>query len=209
MVANNNIIKHYEKLVEEDIYAQPPDPGHADMAREAIDWAYQIMGTPPERVVDLGCGQGFCRTIFEAKGTMWWGVTLGPDYSSFPEGANVIKADITLGLDKVKEGAHDLLFARHVLEHSPCAILTLMEWHRIASEWMLLVAPSPEYWGWTGRNHYSMMAYPHLSGLLQRAGWQSIAEFHLLDNNAIFMRNHKDVIPSHRAVEYWMLCKKV
>ena len=63
------------------------------------------------------------------------------------------------------------MFARHALEHSPFPILSLMEWHRVSKQHLVIVNPNPDYWGWAGRNHYAVANLTQLKFYLERAGW--------------------------------------
>jgi SAM-dependent methyltransferase len=68
----------------------------------------------------------------------------------------------------------DLVYSRHSLEHSPFPLLTLMEWHRIAKHWLLVILPNPEHYGWAGKNHYGVMNWEQAEYFLDRSGWKVI-----------------------------------
>lgn len=90
----------------------------------------------------------------------------------------------------------DLIFARHVLEHSPFPIITLMEWHRVAKKkgWMCLVAPAPHYWLSGGRNHYSIVPLKNLEWWLRRSGWEPV-HYLAFDNRMRSFLKHLEVLP--------------
>ncbi len=50
-------------------------------------------------------------------------------------------------------------------------LLALMEWHRKCNKYLGLILPNPEYWGWGGRNHYSVMNELQAKFLIDRAGF--------------------------------------
>jgi SAM-dependent methyltransferase len=153
-----------------DIYEQPSDEGHSNWARKAIgQFGHMFEGC--QNVLDVGCGTGFCEPFWTALGIGWTGVTLGHDANAAKLlGKHVLERDMTfLG---VQAGSYDIVFARHVLEHSPFPLLTMMEWRRVARKYLLLIAPAPEHWGHRGRNHYSMLEKDHLLWLAARAGWR-------------------------------------
>jgi SAM-dependent methyltransferase len=170
--------------LEQDIYAQPEDPGHKAWGKRAIN---QLMPYAPEvrSVVDVGCGQGVFKAVFNGLNRHWMGVTLGPDFRVCQEaGLQVYEADMS---DLPFPDDHiDLIFARHVLEHSPFPILTLMEWRRVA-KCLLLVAPAPDYWGSVGRNHYSVAPEEQLLWWLARAGWTPKKKMYLRTEDDEFM----------------------
>lgn len=181
-------IDRYLNELLQDVYDQPADPGHTQLALEAISG--MIVGLKNcKDVLDVGCGEAFLQQAFEALEIEYFGVCLGNDYQiarSF--GRNVELLDFNF-LPYDNE-TFDLIFARHSLEHSPMPLLTLMDWHRIAKHWLCLIMPKPKFWTFIGRNHYSVMALSQCRFLLQRAGWNISIEDH---------SNH---------MEYRFLCEK-
>lgn len=191
-----------------DVYAQPPDPGHTGFARAAI----RSLGNTPadaETVLDVGCGQGFCQPMWEEIGYEWTGVTLGEDYAVCKEaGLDVHRMDMTF-LD-FPDNSFDLLFARHVLEHSPMPAVTLMEWHRVANPWMALVSPSVEHFTYRGQNHYSVMALEHLKVLLETTGWDVMHTRELKSDHSL-VQKYMPVVSNVKGapipIEYWLFCR--
>jgi ubiquinone/menaquinone biosynthesis C-methylase UbiE len=169
-------IDSYLNELDGDIYAQPSDPMHAAWATQVIQSWIPNLKDACKTVLDVGCGQGFCKTIFEKLGTgiIWRGVTLGEDFVKCMEkGLPVNNYDMTF-LDSFADESFDLVFARHVLEHSPMPLITLMEWHRVARNWLCLVLPRPIFWSYVGLNHYAVMDTTQVMWLLSRAGWHPI-----------------------------------
>ena len=172
-----------------DVYAQPPDRGHTEWATDVV----QELCTIPRNisnVLDVGCGQGFLSEVFEGIGLHWTGVTIGEDYRICKDNElNVRDADMSFL--PFEDDAFGLVFARHVLEHSPAPILSLIEWRRVCSGWLMLVAPSPDYWGWGAKNHYSVMSQGQLNWLLSRAGWKTIHAQAFTNRDPKFMKHWK------------------
>lgn len=165
-----------------DIYAQPGDDGHAYWAFDAVT-AFAGMFESGWSVLDVGCGTGFAADVWEKIGLEWTGVTLGDDANAaIIDGRDVRHEDFSFL--RIDDKSYDVIFARHVLEHSPFPLLTLMEWYRVARKYLLLVAPTPEHWGYRGRNHYSVMEEDQIKWLCERAGWQFLDMF--------VMTNHDD-----------------
>jgi SAM-dependent methyltransferase len=202
----------YIRQLTQDVYAQPIDPGHQDLSDAAIARMVGI-ANGAKTVLDVGCGQGVAEPTFRELGLEWTGVTLGEDYRVCKaKGLNVYQEDMSFL--SFEAGSFDLVYARHVLEHSPFPILTLMEWARVASGgWLILIAPTPYFWGWKGRNHYSITTDEQLVWWLERAGWFPIFEDGLTTHDKVFTDHISP--PSNGAwqdkpevaVEYWKLCE--
>lgn len=219
-----NFDKYFTRLTQ-DVYSQPPDPGHTAWALHAL----RTICTIPQgikNVLDIGCGQGFLKHEFENLGLEWTGVTIGEDYLICKEaGLNVHNADMSFL--PFEDRSFDLVFARHVLEHSPCPVITLMEWERVCRGWMVLIAPAPEYWGVRGRNHYATLYAEQLDWLLNRSGWKIIHEVEFDNKHPLYIahwklyqdkcprgtedvdaRNLREGTPK-QIVEYRMLCERI
>lgn len=149
-----------------DIYPQPPDVGHTNMAMTLFDkWfrPYRAIKT----ILDVGCGDtAFMREAFESLGMTYTGIAVGV---SDP---NVLNMDFTF--TDFDDESFDCIFSRHSLEHSPMPLITLMEWNRISKSWLCLILPNPEVYGWAGRNHYGVLHPIQVEFLLKRAGWSII-----------------------------------
>lgn len=160
---NYLFLDRYLDELEKDIYEQPDDEGHTEMAKEVINkWMPCISDTTT--VLDAGCGTGFCLQFFKEFGVGYIGIDA--NYSS----ASVLHGDFTF--TKLHDNFVDLVFSRHSLEHSPFPLLTLMEWHRVARKYLILVVPNPEYYTYVGRNHYSVLNVKQIRWLLRRSGWE-------------------------------------
>jgi SAM-dependent methyltransferase len=168
-------IDQYLTELEEDVYPQPPDEEHTKQAKYVIDmWVADL---DIYDVLDVGCGEAFCQPFFEEYGIYYRGVCLGEDYDEAIElGRAVTKEDFHFLLDG--QNTFDLVFARHVLEHSPMPLLALMEWHRVSRQYLILILPKPKFWLFLGRNHYSVVVASQARFLLDRAGWEILEEDH-------------------------------
>jgi len=184
--------KHIDRYLTEllqDTYPQPADPGHTAWAMQAVlSLCTAAKGIPT--VLDVGCGQGFLAGAFEELGMKWTGVVIGQDYTVCKHlGLNVFNMDMSF-LD-FEDESFDLVFARHVLEHSPMPILTLMEWRRVSRNYLCLVAPAPHYWGVRGKNHYSIVEKPKLKWWLERSGWEVLKEEDMSTRSYAFLKHNE------------------
>jgi len=211
----------YLNKLEDDIYAQPPDPSHSAWA---IDGLSGLLPSDVRSVLDIGCGQGFCKIAFDLADVEWTGVTIGADYDiCVAQDIPVRELDMTF-LNDIPDESYDMVFARHVLEHSPFPIPTLMEWRRVATKNLLLISPAPAYWKYRGKNHYSMATKEQLQWWLQRSGWKPVIEETFNNSNPLFLRYWRSELvkkhllnpdeadehfPQHAEdVEYRFLCVK-
>jgi len=168
-------IDRYLDELMQDIYPQPVDNEHTKLAKEVIDnW---IPESGNKSVLDVGCGEGFCQPFFEEYGMEYTGYAMGVDVKKAKElGRSVYEEDMHFLPDN--ERSYDLIFARHVLEHSPMPILALMEWYRVARNTLIVVLPKPKFWLFLGRNHYSVSTLSQARFLLDRSGWKIADEDH-------------------------------
>lgn len=169
----------YISRVQGDTYAQPPDEGHIAWGRQAINQMLGVIGNiSGQSLLDVGCGQAVFAYDFENPPWMlqWTGVTIGEDFAvaAARKPMQVYHADMTFL--PFADRMFDILFARHVLEHSPFPLLTLMEWKRVCKSYLVLVLPAPEFWGFRGRNHYSVFPIELWRWLFARSGWSIVNE---------------------------------
>lgn len=174
--------QHIERYINEltgDVYAQPPDDGHQGAINDIIArWLPNIQKL--DSILDVGCGQGQAFSPLNPHAKRIVGVTLGTDAAVCRDkGLEVYSEDMSFL--PFEDGEFDLIFARHVIEHSPMPLLTLMEWHRVSKQFLLLVVPSLRFFGPSGRNHYYVLQPEQWVNLLNRAGWHPIWED--LDSN--------------------------
>lgn len=199
----------YLNRLTQDVYAQPPDAGHVAWGLQAI---HTLASIPQgcQNVLDVGCGQGQFAGAFVERGLAWTGVTIGEDYQvAKAKGLDVREADMTfLPFD---DDSFDLLFVRHALEHSPCPLVTLMELRRVCRGWMVLILPTPEYWGVRGRNHYAVFPRDNWLWLLARAGWRPLHEHTFTTDDPLFMVHWRSELPpiEGQPVEYRFLCERI
>lgn len=158
----------------EDIYPQPMDGGHMRWTHRAIcKMQPQLEGV--QSVLDVGCGVGYAERCFKRIGiTEYSGITLGEEDV---ETANLMGRNVREGdfhFLPWKNESFDMVFSRHSLEHSPMPLIALMEWHRVSKKYLGLVLPNPGYWGWGGRNHYSVMQDVQAEYLIVISGWEVI-----------------------------------
>jgi len=167
-------IERYLNTLSNQVYPQPPDPGHQAMMDDIINkWLSKL--TVLNSVLDVGCGQGQAFPTLSQYARRIEGVTLGTDVGVCrAKGLKVHKADMSFLPYPDQE--FDLIFARHVLEHSPMPLVSLMEWRRVSRQWLALILPNPVHYGYVGKNHYYVLVKEQAKNLLANANWRVIWE---------------------------------
>jgi SAM-dependent methyltransferase len=194
-----NIDRYITKLYD-DVYPQPPDTGHTTLAAKVLDhWLSKLIC---KTVLDVGAGQGFCQPMFENWDIEYTGIALGEDVLEAQKlGRNVRKMDYSFL--EFPDNSFDLIFARHSLEHSPMPVITLMEWNRVSANYLGIVLPHPDWYGYVGLNHYSVMDVPQIKHLLDIAGWHPIWE--TVDQLVWDTSKEDNPLKNH---EIWLMCEK-
>jgi len=205
----------YLNRLSADIYSQPEDSGHTDWCKDAIE----LLPSNVNSVLDVGCGTGFAQDLLKVQS--YTGITASENDRKV---AREKKRNVRLGdmtYLTFNNESFDLIFARHVLEHSPFPILTLMEWYRVSRKYLLLVAPAPEYWNVHGRNHLSVAYKNQLWWYLTVAGWNIVKTNDMTTADLPYLLTYTDNNERKKAekplepypgppqvVEYRFLCEK-
>lgn len=156
---------HLNRLMD-DIYPQPEDSGHTHLA-EDVFYKWFKSSLKIKSILDVGCGDtAFMMPMFESINVKYTGVALK---TSNPKVTNM-----DFSFLEYEDNSFDCILSRHSLEHSPMPLVSLMEWNRVSRHFLCLILPNPEYYGWTGLNHYSVLHPNQAEFLLKRAGWNII-----------------------------------
>lgn len=162
-------------------YPEPRSPVHDVIGRQAVQWLCGSL-KPNSSVLDLGCGSAFCAEMFLQAGHR-------------PVAVSVLAAEVDgarkLGLTAAQLEMHaeatrhlvgapfDLIWLRHVAEHSPCPLLLLTNCHEAAAVDGLLYLEVPLPWTAClhelNADHFSVLTELGWEQLLPRAGWQVIS----------------------------------
>lgn len=158
-----------------DIYPEPPTEPHVSITRKMIEGLHRDgFICAGQRVLDVGCGQGVALEQFRQLGLEAIGVTMGTDFDICrARGLNVHQMDQNfLGFG---EGEFDLLWCRHVLEHSVAPFFTLSEYRQLtkANGLVYVEVPAPDTSAHheTNPNHYSVFPASSWASLFSRAGF--------------------------------------
>ncbi|GEM_PF-2386971 len=167
--------------IEADVYPEAPSQIHGQITQKALE---QLEGlypvSPGMRVLDVGCGQGPALEFFRERQALYLGVTLSDEdvEACRGKGFNVQRMDQSFL--KLPDQSHDLLWARHVIEHSVFPLFTLHGFNRVLRPggMLYLEVPAPETSCHHERNpnHYSVLTKSGWRSLLERSGFRIQAD---------------------------------
>lgn len=162
--------------IEGDTYPEAPSLIHSEITGKVLDVLlpkYHIAQNA--RILDIGCGQGPALDILRDKGYQSAvGITLNEEDVRVcrENGHDVRKMDQSFL--EFPDNSFDLVWARHVIEHSIFPYFTLTEFARVLSPGgiLYLEVPAPETscHHETNLNHYSVLGRGAWVSLLGRSG---------------------------------------
>ena len=164
-----------------DLYPETPSPLHCEITAVALERLNKLFPLHPGmKVLDVGCGQGPALEYFRDHKLDYLGITLGDDdlKACRARGFRVEKMDqsfLTMADD-----SQDVVWARHVIEHSVFPLFTLDGFRRVLRPggMLYLEAPAPETSCHHERNpnHYSVFPKGCWRALLERSGFRIIGD---------------------------------
>jgi len=179
-----------------ETYPEEPSTIHDAIIVRAMEDLFTNFPLPAAaRILDVGCGQGVALKPFQERGFAPIGITLNATDAEAcrAQGLDVRIMDQSF-LD-FDDASFDLLWARHVLEHSFMPLYTLTEFRRVLRPGgiMYLEVPAPDtLLHERNPNHYSVLGKPMWTSLMERSGFENTSTIDY------FMKTVDD-----RADEYW------
>lgn len=175
----------FMSMVTESVYPEPPSEPHISITNVAIQSLIDANIIKPDmRILDVGCGQGGALEIFNNLGLKTTGITLGPDFTiCLQKGLNVFQIDQNnMSFD---ESSFDIIWARHVLEHSPIPLFTLFEYKRLLRTGGILYVEVPAPMTFArhefNENHYSVLTPTMWVALFKKAGFKEIESYNTME----------------------------
>lgn len=157
-----------------ETYAEPLSEGHSFITAQILPIVCE--GLPVDAdILDVGCGQGVALRHFRDMGHSPIGIALNPEDVRVcrEQGFTVLEMDQN---DlRFTDGGFDLVWARHVLEHSIAPYFTLHEFARVLRPGGVLYvevpAPDTACQHTENRNHYSVLGLEMWKSLIVRSGF--------------------------------------
>jgi SAM-dependent methyltransferase len=174
----NRLLQFLEKI-EHDVYPEKPSVLHTEITTKAVATlleAFQLR--KKAKVLDVGCGQAPALQIFTEKGFIPVGITLDNEDLSVCQnrGFTVAKMDQSFLLFDAE--TFDLIWARHVLEHSIYPLFTLSGFFDVLREngvlYVEVPAPDTSCHHERNPNHYSVLGKSAWVSLIERCGFEII-----------------------------------
>lgn len=176
-ISSQNLIRFFQFLgrVEEAAYPEEPAHIHTEVTQVALEHLTNFMPIGPGiRVLDVGCGQGPALQYFREHGADAIGISLNSTDVSVCQSKGFTVYSMDQSFMDFDDNSFDLVWARHVLEHSVMPLYTLMEYKRLLKDSGVLYIEVPD--ADTGalhasnKNHYSIFTQTSWLGLLDKAG---------------------------------------
>lgn len=168
---NYENIDRYLDLLQHDVYPEPESTNHDEITQRVFELFIIPNKKEIRRALDVGCGQGVALKRFSSLDIDTVGITLGrEDYKACSAcGYHVSLMDQSF-IDQ-PDHSFDLVYARHVLEHSPFPLLTLFEFNRVltAGGFLYVEVPQAESIHCSNPNHYSMLGKMSLVHLFKKS----------------------------------------
>lgn len=169
-------LRQFLASLESDIYPEPPSREALVCSQEALKaLAERNLLWPGMRALDLGCGQGTAMMLFRERWIEMTGVTRGDDFNICRSHGFGFVVDADMHALPFGAAAFDLVWARHVLEHSPVPLYVLSEIRRLLKPGGILYAevpyPDTECHHERNPNHYSVLGMSAWESLFGRQGF--------------------------------------
>lgn len=172
------LMQFFERI-ENETYPETPMSMHTEITKMAIERLNELCTLKPGvKILDVGCGQGPALEHFRQSGADAIGITLNQTdvQVCHTKGFEVYQMDQSF-LEFEAE-TFDIVWARHVVEHSVIPLFTLNEFHRVLKPYGILYMEVPgadtDAMQCQNKNHYSVFSKSSWFSLLQKSGFESV-----------------------------------
>jgi ubiquinone/menaquinone biosynthesis C-methylase UbiE len=165
----------------DDVYPEPPDDFHGHITKEAIVELNEKFGPINGwKVLDIGCGQGVALEIFEDYGADALGICVGSDVQVCRNKMFHVE-HMDFNFLEFEPESFDLVWARHVLEHSTMPFFALSEIYNVLKHggiaYVEVPAPETTAQHHNNPNHYSCLTQYSWGSLMHRTGFTELLAY--------------------------------
>lgn len=163
---NYDRLTGYLESVKNTVYVEPKIGYHENLIDTAFK-AYVEKGSF-KKVLDVGFGTGYSLNKFKELGMSITGITMCEDELNPEHDTRLMDMHF---LD-FEDNSFDLVWCRHVLEHSVMPFIALLEFKRVLKEgsYIYIEVPQDEAVHVDNPNHYSMLSDRSWQSLMRKAG---------------------------------------
>jgi len=158
-----------------ETYPEALTEGHTEVTQKALDYLFSNFTLPQHaRILDVGCGQGVALLPFQKRGYLPTGITINATDAAVCQGLGFDVRIMDQSFLAFDDGTFDLVWARHVIEHSFMPLYTITEFRRVLRSGGLLYleVPAPDTVKHERNpNHYSILGKEMWTALLERTGF--------------------------------------
>jgi len=158
-----------------ETYPEKPSVCHTEVTQQAFNYLFSNFNLPKSaRILDIGCGQGVALKPFRERGYSPTGITLNATDAAICQKLGFDVRIMDQSFLDFDDNSFDLIWARHVIEHSFMPLYTLTEFQRVIRPGGLLyleVPASDTLLHEDNPNHYSVMGKAMWNSLLERTGF--------------------------------------
>jgi len=164
-----------------DIYPEPDIEPGISITKLTVPKLIQTHKIKPgAKILDVGCGHGHALRAFRQEGCEAIGIGFGEEAENArKDGFEIIEEDMSFS--NLPDAEFDLVWCRHVLEHSLFPYFTLNEMFRILKAngvfYMEVPAPETSCHHEANQNHYSVLSKNGWNSLLYRTGFEKIISY--------------------------------
>lgn len=158
------------RFLKKDVGPTLENSVHDYTCKAAIDRLHKLFNLKGKHILDVGCGLGRDMFYMESLGARCCGITINAEEREKIKHNKVYNYDMH---DLHLFSYYDMIYASHVLEHSPCPLLVLKNFYYSSTPSAIIYVevPSPQPWSIHNQNHYSIFPKEMWLELFDKAGF--------------------------------------
>ncbi len=172
------LLQFFEKI-EHETYPETPMDMHSDITERAVQRLHELCPLGEGvTILDVGCGQGPALQHFRNAGANAKGITLNQTDVDVCQAKGFDVCRMDQSFLEFEPESFDIVWARHVIEHSVIPLFTLREFNRVLKKngMLYLEVPGADTdagHAWNA-NHYSVFSKNSWFSLLAKSGFECI-----------------------------------